>query len=133
MTEVLKKLGSGVKWLSRDEMGLGLVEALIALAILSTSVIAFASALSTGTLAVGEQDKEVVAQGLAQTQLEYTKSCIFSPGAVTYPAVSAPSGYAVNVNVSPVPGAGLDIQKITVSVLRDGQNVLTVQDYKVNR
>ena len=133
MTVVQKKLASGINHLARDQRGLGLVEALVALAILGTSVVAFVVALSTGTIAIGEQDKEVVAQGLAQTQLEFTKSCVFSPGAITYPAVDAPSGYAIDVGVNSVPGAGPDIQKITVSVLRDGQNVLTVQDYKVNR
>jgi Tfp pilus assembly protein PilV len=133
MTGKLKKPASGIGCLARDQRGLGLVEALVALAILGTSVVAFAVALSTGTIAIGEQDKEVVAQALAQTQLEFTKSCDFSPGASTYPMVAVPSGYTVNVGVVPVPGAGPDIQKITVSVLRDGQNVLTVQDYKVNR
>ncbi len=130
---ILKKTASVVNRLARGQRGLGLVEALVALAILGTSVVAFAVALSTGTIAIGEQDEEVVAQGLAQTQLEFIKSCDFSPGAITYPVVAASSGYVVNVGVTPVPGAGPDIQKITVSVLRDGENVLAVQDYKANR
>ena len=79
------------------------------------------------------QDEEVVAQGLAQSQLEYTKDATYDPGAVTYPAVPAPSGYAINVGVSPVPNTDANIQKITVTVLRDGDGILTVQGYKVNR
>jgi Tfp pilus assembly protein PilV len=133
MTGTLKRLGSGIRRLVRDQRGLGLVEALVAVAILGTSVVAFVVALSTGMIAIGEQDEQVVAQGLAQTQLEYTKSYAYNPGASTYPVVAAPPGYMVNVGVGPVPDAGPDIQKITVTVLRGGQNVLTLQDYKVNR
>ena len=50
------------------------METLVAVAILGTSVVAFVVALSAGSIAVGEQDEIAVAQGLAQTQLEYTKS-----------------------------------------------------------
>jgi type II secretory pathway pseudopilin PulG len=130
---IIKRLGSFSKHLAFGQRGLGLVEALVAVAILSTSVVAFVVALSTGTIAVGEQDDELVAQSLAQTQLEYTKSYAFNPGAQTYPLVTSPSDYSVGVDVDPVPGAGTDIQKITITVDRGGRNIITVQDYKVNR
>jgi len=35
--------------------------------------------------------------------------------------------------VASLPGTDADIQKVTVTVLRDGAGVLTVSDYKVNR
>lgn len=115
------------------EKGLGLVETLVAVAILGTSVVAFVAALSAGTIAIGEQDVEVVAQGLAQAQLEYIKNYTYDPGASTYPAIATPPGYTISVDVSPVPNADVNIQKITVTIFRDGNSVLTVQGYKVNR
>ena len=117
----------------RDQNGLGLVETLVAVAILGTSVVAFVVALSTGSIAVGKQDEEVVAQGLAQAQLEYTKSQAYDAEASTYPAVTAPAGYTVSVAVSAVPSTDEDIQKITVDVLRGGESIIIVEDYKVNR
>ena len=117
----------------QDQRGLGIVEALVAVAILGTSVVAFVVALSAGSIAVGEQDSAVVAQSLALTQMEYTKSCTYNPGAVTYPTVSTPAGYAISVGVTSVPDTDADIQKITVVVSREGQVLLTVADYKVNR
>ena len=123
----------GVNKLTQGQSGLGLVETLVAVAILGTSVVAFVVALSTGSIAVGEQDEEVVVQGLARSQLEYTKSYTYNPGATTYPTITAPTGYSLDVAVSSVPGADTNIQKITVTVSRDGQDVLTVSDYKVNR
>ena len=114
-----------------SQKGMGLVETLVAVAILGTSVAAFVVALSAGSLTVGEQGKEAVAQSLAQTQMEYTKG---EPYAITYPALAAPASYSVSVNVFSVPGTDIaDIQKITVTILNDGVNLLTVSDYKVNR
>ncbi len=118
---------------ARGQKGLGLVETLVAVAILGTSVVAFVVALSAGSIAVTEQDEEVVAQGLAQAQLEYIKSYVYDAGVSTYPAIAAPEGYTISVAVSSVPNTDADIQKITASILRGGENVLTVENYKVNR
>ena len=118
---------------AQDQRGLGLVETLVAVAILGTSVVAFAVALSAGSIAVGEQDDEVVAQGLVKAQLEYTKSYTYDPEATTYPAVDAPEDYSISVSVASVPDTDDDIQKITVTVSRDSEDIITVSDYKVNR
>ncbi len=117
----------------RDERGLALVESLIAVAILGTTVVTFAVALATGSLAVNENDQEVVAQSLARTQLEYTKSYTYDPGATTYPAVPAPAGYTISVAVASITGTNSNIQKITANISREGKQVMTIQDYKVNR
>jgi type II secretory pathway pseudopilin PulG len=117
----------------RGQKGLGLVETLIALTILGTATVAFVGALSAGSIATGTQDEQVVAQSLAQSQLEYTKNYAYDPGAVTYPTLAAPEGYGISVTVAAVPGTDTNIQKITVTITRDGQNLLVVEDYKVNR
>ena len=121
------------KFLVRDQKGLGLVETLVAVAILGTSVVAFVAALSAGTITVNEQDEEVVAQRLAQTQMEYTKGYAYDSGASTYPTVTAPAGYIIVVRVNTVPNTDSDIQKITVTIQRDGGDIYTIEDYKVNR
>jgi type II secretory pathway pseudopilin PulG len=118
---------------ARGQGGLGLVETLVAVAILGTAVAAFVTALSAGSIAVGENDAENMAQGLAQSQLEYTKSYAYDSGATTYPAITAPEGYGIAVSVSSVPGTDSDIQKITVTISHEGESVLQVEDYKVDR
>jgi type II secretory pathway pseudopilin PulG len=124
---------TSVQATAQGQMGLGLVETLVAVAILGTSVAAFISGLSAGSIAVREQDRIASTQGMAQTQLEYTKSYAFVPGAVTYPAVAAPPGYSISIGVSAVPGADANMQKITVTVSREGATTVTVEGYKVNR
>ena len=116
-----------------SQKGISLVETLIAVAILGTAIVAFVVSLSVGSLAVNALDKETIAQGLAQTQMEYIKNCLYDPGATTYPILTPPATYSVTVSVSAVPGADANIQKITVTVSKDGMNLVTVTDYKVNR
>ena len=117
----------------QQQKGLGLAETLVAVAILGTAVVTFIAALSAGSIAAGAQDEETVIQSLARSQLEYTKSYTYSPGAGSYPTIAVPEGYALAVAVSAVPGTDANIQKITVTVSRDSQILLTVSDYKVNR
>ncbi len=128
---MLKSIRSRVQL--NSQKGIGLVETLIAVAILGTAVVAFIVALSAGSLTVNEQNKETAAQGLAQTQMEYTKNYPYDEGAGTYPVLDTPDTYSVAVDVLAVPGTDTNIQKITVTVLKDGVNIFTVSDYKVNR
>ena len=114
----------------QDQRGLGLPESMVAVAILGVAVVAFVSALSAGSIAVREGDQEVVAQRLARTQLEYVKSC---PYDTTYSKVDEPEGYTISVGVDSIPDTDTDIQKITVTISRDGEDILIVEDYKVNR
>jgi type II secretory pathway pseudopilin PulG len=115
-----------------SQRGIGLVETLMAVAILGTAVVAFATALSAGSIAVGEHDGLSAAQGLAQSQMEYIQSYAFSPEGV-YPLINAPEGYSISVGASAVPGADAGIQKITVTVDRYGEEMMQVEDYKVDR
>ena len=126
------------RWLSklnliRGEEGFSLVESLVAVAIMGTAVVTLVIALATGSIAISENDREVVVQSLARSQLEYTKGYTYDPDATTYPTVTAPAGYSVSVAVSSVPDADTDIQKITANISRDGTLIMTVEDYKVNR
>lgn len=115
------------------EKGLGMAETLIAVAVLGVSVVTFVASLSTGSIAVSEHGRETVAQQLAQAQMENTKGAAYNPAAVTYPLIAAPAGYAISVGVAPVPNTDPDIQKITVTVTKEGATLLTLADYKVNR
>ena len=133
MAREIKQELARVKNRAQDQRGLGLVETLVAVAILGTSVVAFVAALSAGSIAVGEQDEAVVAQSLVQTQLEYTKSYPYDPEATTYPTVDVPEGYIISVGVASIPSTDADIQKITVTVSRGSETIMTVANYKMNR
>jgi Tfp pilus assembly protein PilV len=116
------------------EHGIGLVEALISVAILGLALTALLSAVSTGSMAVSRTDERVTAENLARSQLEYTKSQPYQALPVSYVTVTpSPDDYGVTVAAEPVPGGDDSIEKITVTVTRNGEDLLVVEDYKVER
>jgi len=115
-----------------SQRGIGLVETLMAVAVLGTAVVAFATALSAGSIAVGEHDLQAEARALAKSQMEHVQSSAFSPAGV-YALVGAPEGYSTSIGVSAVPGGDAAIQKITVAVSYSGEEIITLEDYKVDR
>jgi predicted ABC-type ATPase len=52
---------------------------------------------------------------------------------MSYALVAAPQGYTVTAEVSTIPGADQNIQRITVTVSRGGETILTTEEYKQNR
>jgi len=126
------------RWLNtlqafKDEGGISLVEALVTIAVIGVALVAFSIALSTGSLAVNESDQEVTAQSLARTQMEYVKGCAYDPYATTYPAIDTTDNFSISVAVTSVPGANINIQKVTATISKNAVVLLTVEDYKVKR
>jgi type II secretory pathway pseudopilin PulG len=121
-----------MKHITDGQKGIGLVETLVAVAILGTAIVTFIFALSTGAISVGDNEQETIAQRLAQSQLESTQSAAFAASGV-YPTITTPAGYSLTVNTTSVTGGDANIQKITVTVLRNSVSVFVVSGYKVNR
>jgi type II secretory pathway pseudopilin PulG len=116
------------------EDGVGLVETLIAVGILGLALTVLLAAVSTGSLAVTRTEERVTAENLARSQLEYTKSQGYLTPPASYLTVTpSPGGYDVAVDAASIPGTNSGIEKITVTVSRDGKTLLVVEDYKVNR
>jgi type II secretory pathway pseudopilin PulG len=112
------------------ERGVGLVESLIAVAILGVALVAFLAAFSTGSMAVGAADRHVTAENLARTQMENVMGQAY---AASYVTITEPAGYSITITVSSVDGRDQnEIQKITVEVTYDG-GTETLETYKVNR
>ena len=116
-----------------SESGFALMEALIAVAILGMTLVVFIAGLSTGLLTTGAADRLSTAHQLARSQIEYTKSDVYSAAPHTYPTVVPPSGYAVASAATTIGGGDANVELITVQVSKDGNVVYTLEDYKVNR
>lgn len=116
------------------EKGAGLVESLIAVAIMAIAVTAFLAAFSTGSLAVRTADKGVTAENLARSQLEYTKSQAYVVAPASYDTITpVPAGYSISSDATSIAGRDANIQKITVTATRDGKVLLVLEDFKLNR
>jgi type II secretory pathway pseudopilin PulG len=120
--------------LLRGEEGVGLVETLIAVAILAITLTVLLSAVSVGSLAVSRTEERVTAENLARSQLEYTKSEAYLTPPASYATITpSPPGYGIAVEAASIPDTDDGIEKITVTVTRDGETLAVVENYKVDR
>ena len=101
----------------KSQAGMTLAETLVAIAILGVSGAVFATALSTGSIAVNNQDSIATAQALAQTQLEVVQNAVYDSTGSSYTAIPAPANYTVSIASSTSIYSSVNIQKITVSCI----------------
>lgn len=117
-----------------EEKGAGLAESLVAIAIVGIAIGALVGALSTGSVAVKNAGTQIPAESLAVSQMEFIKNQQYQPVPANYASIdSLPADYTVSTTASPIEGRDSDIQKITVTISYQGDDVLAIENYKVNR
>ncbi len=140
------------KKLKGNETGVGLIETLVALAILGSIAVVFLSGLATAAKATLIVDKRATAESITRSQIEYVQSQAYIDYAEPHDPyneieLDSGSGYSIDFAANPIiPATGLSygqtggifeedkgIQKITVTVKRYDESVLTIEDYKVYR
>ena len=115
-----------------NQRGYSLVESLIASAIVGIAITAFVAALSTASLAVQGNDKDVTAKNLAQTQMEDIMQQDYSSTG-PYSKIVEPSEFSISINISAIGDhPANEIQKIAVTVSHDQGNT-TLSTYKSNQ
>ncbi len=130
-----------MRWLGKERIrffqgqkGIGLLETLIAVGILAVIGIAFLTALSNTSRSVGTYEQRVMAQSLAQSQLEIVKAAAYDNTSPYYDNVSAPAsvppGYEITISAT---GNVTDKQNVTIVVSRDGHHLFQLTTIKVNR
>lgn len=138
----------------QGQRGFGMIEILVAVAILGVIGSVFVSAVGTGLGVVNRIDAQVTAQNLIRTQLESIRSeAWFLPPSAPYtippgndsgvyqvppPGITLPTGYTMTVEIAEYcDDSGCrpieEIQLITAKVSRDGRFVFKISDLKVLR
>ena len=115
--------------------GFTLIEVLIAMALVGIIAITFLSALTTATTALAIADRRATAESLARSEMEDVKNEPYdfdNPQSYEHdPAESLDHpGYFISVSAEPLHDPDDGIQKITVTVSRDGKVVFTLEGYK---
>ena len=129
------------KGVTKNERGVGLIEVLVALAILGVIAVAFLTGLATTAKAVLIADVRTTAESLARTQMEDVKDQPYDDTLpIEYTELSdIPADFDIDITAERMDpeedGTGNDdgIQKITVTVEFQGEVKTTLVDYKVDR
>ena len=117
----------------RSERGFALVETLVAVAVLASALVVFLAGLSTGSLSTAESDRLSTAHEIARSQMELTKAAAYNAAPYTYPTATAPATYGVSAAASTMSGGDANIERITVTVTKDGVAVFSLEGFKANR
>jgi hypothetical protein len=114
------------------EGGQSLVEELVAVALVSLALVILIAALSTGSMGVRTTNDRVMAENLAQSQMELIKDAAYSSDPTAYPTVVPVPAYAVTVEAE-VLDIGLQVVTVTVSLSGSGKDLLQLEGYKADR
>ena len=129
------KLARG--WLVAKERGVTLIETLVAMALLCTVGVAFLSGLGTANKATIIANEQATAESLVSSEIEYIKKCVYQYDTSQYPVnpeLTIPPSWAVPPPVvEPVHATDDGLQKVTVSAERNGETMLSIVVYKVDR
>lgn len=110
--------------MSGNEKGFGLLETLVALAILSLTSVAFVQGFVLTSKGTSLHEKRVIALSIAQSQVEYVKSLPFDPDGDYPVGVDLDPGYSVDMEASL--NEGETRQEVEVSVYHQGDFVFSM-------
>ena len=147
MQLLIKKITATIN----KEAGVTLLETLTALALLAILGVVFYSSIATSSITMASAEEKVEIDNLARAQLEYTKKSDYveyiygSPDtppdyttldeldpADAY-AITLPDGYSIDVTAVALHEPDAGVQQITVTISRDGESLLVIKGYKVDR
>lgn len=119
----------------RGQSGATLLEAVVALVILSTVVVVFLSGVSVTSRTALVADETLTAERLAQVNMEWTQNATYTVNATQYAAAPVTvteenADYSAAISAVPVNDDDSGIQKITVTITRSGVPVFTLEGYK---
>lgn len=131
-----------MKNIVKNQKGIAFIETLMALVLLGIIGAAFMMALSASSRAIILSDELTTSESLARSQMEFIKQQDYIDysidGHAEYLLITPPNGYEIGVTVELLdpegdPDDDDGIQKITVTVDHHGNDVITLEGYKVKR
>jgi prepilin-type N-terminal cleavage/methylation domain-containing protein len=114
----------------KSEKGISLIETICAVAILGIIAVAFLSALATTSTARATNEERTSAKILAEGIIENIKTEQYS---LSYEPFIPPEFVGYTAIVTTTNERNGNIQKIVVTIHHKGQDVLSLESYKVDR
>ncbi len=134
--KLLNNVWPGSRLATDDERGVTLAETLVALAIFGLVAVVFLTGLATSSKAVMVSQERVAAESLAKSQMESIKSDSYSVSG-NYSKTDIPidlSDQGYDIDWPPdVQELSSGLQKVVIIVMHNGEAILQLEDYKVDR
>jgi prepilin-type N-terminal cleavage/methylation domain-containing protein len=115
----------------RGDKGFAFIETIVALGLLGIVAVICLGSIGTSTHAAMVNDEQATAESLARSQVEYIKDCAYQSSYQLDPELDIPVRWSIQEPTVEVLEVGL--QKVTITVQRDGEEKLSVMMYKVDR
>jgi prepilin-type N-terminal cleavage/methylation domain-containing protein len=121
---------------TRYEKGFSLLEVLIAVLVLGILAVGFLPALASSTTHAISVDEKETAKNIAEDQMEYVKTLDYVQTPGTYASNISTDyssrGFSVPaISTASVPGRDSEIQRVVVTVCKNGSPVLSLEGYKL--
>lgn len=120
------------------EKGFALIETLVSIAILGAVGVILLSGLATASKSTIVADEKTTAHSLLVSQMEWARQCAYQYEASSYPAAAIPveadyTGYSATISAQPISSPDGGVQKVTLTIIHNGKQVMTLDSYKVDR
>ena len=112
-----------------------LIETIVAIAILGTISVVFLGGMVVGSKGTFEADEQATAESVARCQMEWVHGLPYVDNATQYSPASLDTfddyeGYSANITAEPLHSPDDGIQKIIITVLHNGNWVMSLEGYK---
>ncbi len=115
------------------QSGVILLETLVGIAVISTTVLTGLVALSTASVTSQKVAEDTQGSVAAISQIELIRTLPYVATGGTYTSITPPTGYTVTNSTAAYPGGNADIQNVTVTVTFNGEVVQQQTIVKINR
>lgn len=124
---------AALRKLRQSQGGVLLLETLVGIAVISTTVLAGLVALSTASVASQQVQEDTRSAVVAVSQIELIRTLPYQATGNSYATVTPPTGYAVSNTTAAYPGGNPNIQNVTVTVMNNGEVAQQQTIVKINR
>ena len=121
--------------LKNSQSGMTLIESIIAIAILSVICVVFLEGLVVSSKGTLESDEQATAESVARCQMEWVQGLTYVDNAIQYSPKNLEIfndyvGYSANISAEPLHSPEDGIQKVTITVFRNSNRVMSIEGYK---
>lgn len=114
----------------KNQRGFSLIEVVISIALLGILAVGYLSALNTGSKVLFMTDEQETAKNLAESQMEYVTGQPFATSYSPAPIGDEYAGYSADIVTANVTSRDSNIQKITVIIEHNGEEVTRLERYR---